>query len=109
VAPLAFMRGRTLKNAFVIVDEAQNATVPQMKMVLTRLGRGSRMIVTGDPSQSDLPSGIRSGLAHAIGILKSVKGVALEELTTADVVRHELVGRIIEAYDRDATRGAPRK
>jgi phosphate starvation-inducible PhoH-like protein len=109
VAPLAFMRGRTLKNAFVIVDEAQNATVPQMKMVLTRLGRGSRMIVTGDPSQTDLPSGVRSGLAHAIGILKSVKGVALEELTKADVVRHELVGLIVDAYDRDAARGAPKK
>jgi phosphate starvation-inducible PhoH-like protein len=109
VAPLAFMRGRTLKNAFVIVDEAQNATVPQMKMVLTRLGRGSRMIVTGDPSQTDLPDKMRSGLGHAIGILKGVKGVALEQLTAADVVRHELVGRIIDAYDRDAARGAPRK
>ncbi|MDP3740183.1 MAG: PhoH family protein [Hyphomonadaceae bacterium] len=105
VAPLAFMRGRTLKNAFVIIDEAQNATVPQMKMVLTRLGKGSRMIVTGDPSQTDLPGGIRSGLAHALGILKGVKGVALEELTKADVVRHELVGRIIDAYERDATKG----
>jgi phosphate starvation-inducible PhoH-like protein len=103
VAPLAFMRGRTLKNAFVIVDEAQNATVPQMKMVLTRLGRGSRMVVTGDLSQTDLPGGVRSGLGHAIGILKGVKGVALEELTRADVVRHELVGRIIEAYDDDAS------
>jgi len=70
VAPLAFMRGRTLKNAFVIIDEAQNATIPQMKMVLTRLGRGSRMIVTGDPSQTDLPGGVRSGLAHALTILK---------------------------------------
>jgi phosphate starvation-inducible PhoH-like protein len=109
VAPLAFMRGRTLKNAFVIVDEAQNATVPQMKMVLTRLGRGSRMIVTGDPSQTDLPDKTRSGLEHAISILKSVKGVALEQLTAADVVRHELVGRIIDAYDRDAARGASRK
>jgi phosphate starvation-inducible PhoH-like protein len=109
VAPLAFMRGRTLKNAFVIIDEAQNATVPQMKMVLTRLGKGSRMIVTGDPSQTDLPGGVRSGLAHAIGILTSVKGVALEELTKADVVRHDIVGRIIEAYDRDAAKGAVRK
>ncbi len=106
VAPLAFMRGRTLKNAFVIIDEAQNATVPQMKMVLTRLGRGSRMVVTGDPSQTDLPGGVTSGLAHAMGILKGVKGVAIEELTRADVVRHELVGRIIDAYDRDATKGA---
>jgi len=109
VAPLAFMRGRTLKNAFVIIDEAQNATVPQMKMVLTRLGRGSRMVVTGDPSQTDLPDKMRSGLSHAIGILKGVKGVAQEQLTAADVVRHELVGRIIDAYDRDASRGASRK
>ena len=109
VAPVAFMRGRTLKNAFVIIDEAQNATVPQMKMVLTRLGRGSRMVVTGDPSQTDLPSNLKSGLGHAIAILKGVKGVALEELTRADVVRHELVGRIIDAYDRDAAKGAARK
>lgn len=109
VAPLAFMRGRTLKNAFVIIDEAQNATVPQMKMVLTRLGRGSRMVVTGDPSQTDLPNNTKSGLGHAISILKGVKGVALEELTRADVVRHELVGRIIEAYDKDSAKGASRK
>jgi phosphate starvation-inducible PhoH-like protein len=109
VAPLAFMRGRTLKNAFVIIDEAQNATAPQMKMVLTRLGKGSRMIVTGDPSQTDLPFNTKSGLSHAIGILRGVKGVALEELTKADVVRHELVGRIIEAYDRDSNKSAGRK
>lgn len=109
VAPLAFMRGRTLKNAFVIIDEAQNATVPQMKMVLTRLGRGSRMVVTGDPSQTDLPNNMRSGLGHAMGILKGVKGVAIEELTRADVVRHELVGRIVDAYDKDAAKGASRK
>ena len=102
VAPLAFMRGRTLKNAFVIIDEAQNATIPQMKMVLTRLGRGSRMIVTGDPSQTDLPERTGSGLAHAIGILNGVAGVALEQLTAKDVVRHELVARIVEAYDREA-------
>ena len=108
VAPLAFMRGRTLKNAFVIIDEAQNATVPQMKMVLTRLGRGSRMVVTGDPSQTDLPNNLKSGLGHAIKILDGVKGVALEQLTRADVVRHELVGRIIEAYDKDAAKGAAR-
>ncbi|OYX45758.1 MAG: phosphate starvation-inducible protein PhoH [Alphaproteobacteria bacterium 32-64-14] len=109
VAPLAFMRGRTLKNAFVIIDEAQNATVPQMKMVLTRLGRASRMVVTGDPSQTDLPNGVKSGLGHAMSILRGVKGVAIEELTRADVVRHELVGRIIEAYDNDASKGASRK
>jgi phosphate starvation-inducible PhoH-like protein len=105
VAPLAFMRGRTLKNAFVIIDEAQNATVPQMKMVLTRLGRGSRMVVTGDPSQTDLPGGVKSGLGHAMSILGDVKGVAIEQLTRADVVRHELVGRIIDAYDKDSEKG----
>ncbi len=99
VAPLAFMRGRTLKNAFVIIDEAQNATVPQMKMVLTRLGRGSRMVVTGDPSQTDLPDKSPSGLAHAMQILKGVNGVAQTGLTAKDVVRHDLVARIVEAYD----------
>jgi phosphate starvation-inducible PhoH-like protein len=88
-----------------IIDEAQNATVPQMKMVLTRLGRGSRMIVTGDPSQTDLIDRTPSGLAHAMRILDGVKGVHIEQLTVADVVRHELVGRIIDAYDRDAAGG----
>jgi len=100
VAPIAFMRGRTLKNAFVIVDEAQNATIPQMKMVLTRLGRDSRMIVTGDPGQVDLPGRQPSGLAHALRILEGVDGVDQMRLTAADVVRHDLVGRIINAYDR---------
>ena len=100
VAPLAFMRGRTLKNAFVIIDEAQNATIPQMKMVLTRLGRNSRMVVTGDPSQVDLPGNQPSGLAHAMHILRSVSGVRHMRLTGSDVVRHDLVGRIIDAYDR---------
>ncbi|MEO1406625.1 MAG: PhoH family protein, partial [Pseudomonadota bacterium] len=102
VAPLAFMRGRTLKNAFVIVDEAQNATIPQMKMVLTRLGRESRMVVTGDPGQVDLPGRERSGLAHALDILSDVKGVHQIKLTAADVVRHDLVGRIIDAYDANS-------
>ncbi|MEM7660750.1 MAG: PhoH family protein [Pseudomonadota bacterium] len=102
VAPLAFMRGRTLKNAFVIVDEAQNATIPQMKMVLTRLGRESRMVVTGDPGQVDLPGRERSGLAHALEILADVKGVHQIKLTAADVVRHDLVGRIIDAYDANS-------
>ncbi|MEL7453155.1 MAG: PhoH family protein, partial [Pseudomonadota bacterium] len=105
VAPLAFMRGRTLKNAFVIVDEAQNATIPQMKMVLTRLGRDSRMVVTGDPGQVDLPGRQPSGLAHAMGILSGVPGVHQEKLTAADVVRHDLVGRIIDAYDAAASAG----
>ncbi len=103
VAPLAFMRGRTLKNAFVIIDEAQNATIPQMKMVLTRLGRGSRMVVTGDPSQTDLQDRSPSGLAHALRILKGVSGVSQAALTAQDVVRHDLVGRIVEAYDEDGT------
>ena len=99
VAPIAFMRGRTLKNAFVIVDEAQNTTIQQMKMVLTRLGRDSRMVVTGDPGQVDLPGRQASGLAHALRILDGVKGVSQMRLTAADVVRHDLVGRIIKAYD----------
>ncbi|ACT60754.1 PhoH family protein [Hirschia baltica] len=101
VAPLAFMRGRTLKNAFVIIDEAQNATIPQMKMVLTRLGRGSRMVVTGDPSQTDLPDRSPSGLAHGMRILEGVEGVAQTALTAKDVVRHDLVARIVTAYDDD--------
>ncbi|MES1199178.1 MAG: PhoH family protein [Pseudomonadota bacterium] len=101
VAPLAFMRGRTLGNAFVIVDEAQNATVPQMKMVLTRLGEGSRMVVTGDPSQIDLPRQDQSGLAHAISILEDVPGVEVIRFAAQDVVRHRLVAHIVEAYHRD--------
>ena len=98
VAPLAFMRGRTLKNAFVIVDEAQNTTIPQMKMVLTRLGRDSRMVITGDPGQVDLPGSQPSGLKHALQILSDVDGVNVHTLTAADVVRHGLVSRIIDAY-----------
>lgn len=101
VAPLAFMRGRTLSNAFVIVDEAQNATVMQMKMVLTRLGEGSRMVVTGDPSQVDLPRNDQSGLAHAVSILEGVRGVEVIRFATQDVVRHRLVAQIVEAYHRD--------
>jgi len=104
VAPLAFMRGRTLANAFVIADEAQNATVFQMKMVLTRLGEGSRMVVTGDPTQVDLPAREPSGLAHALNILDGIEGVEAIRFTTQDVVRHRLVGRIIEAYDGDEAR-----
>ncbi len=98
VAPIAFMRGRTLKHAFVIVDEAQNTSVAQMKMVLTRLGRDSRMVVTGDPEQVDLPAHQTSGLRQALGILDGVEGIAIHRLTGADVVRHALVGRIIAAY-----------
>ncbi len=104
VAPLAFMRGRTLKQAFVIMDEAQNATVAQMKMVLTRLGRDSRMVVTGDPGQVDLPAGQPSGLAHALRILDGVAGIGKTVFTADDVRRHALVSRIIRAYDADAGR-----
>ena len=102
VAPLAFMRGRTLKSAFVIMDEAQNATVSQMKMVLTRLGRDSRMVVTGDPGQVDLPVSQTSGLAHALNILEKVEGVGHVTFSARDVRRHKLVSRIIRAYDQAA-------
>lgn len=101
IAPLAFMRGRTLANAFVVLDEAQNATTMQMKMFLTRLGEGSRMVITGDRSQVDLPRGTTSGLIDAERILDGVKGVSFNYFTAKDVVRHPLVARIIEAYDRD--------
>ncbi len=104
VAPIAFMRGRTLSHAFIIVDEAQNTSRLQMKMVLTRIGEGSRMAVTGDPSQVDLINGADSGLAHAVSILEGVEGVAVARFSVADVVRHPLVGRIVEAYDADAAR-----
>ena len=99
VAPLAYMRGRTLSNAFVIVDEAQNTTPNQLKMVLTRLGYGSKMIVTGDITQTDLPSHQQSGLAVASRLLKSVEGIAFCQLTQADVVRHPLVQKIVAAYE----------
>jgi phosphate starvation-inducible PhoH-like protein len=99
VAPLAFMRGRTLKQAFVIMDEAQNASIAQMKMVLTRLGRDSRMVVTGDPGQVDLPPSQPSGLAHALDILEGVPGIGRTEFKASDVRRHALVSRIIKAYD----------
>ncbi|HYR25576.1 MAG TPA: PhoH family protein [Aquabacterium sp.] len=99
IAPLAFMRGRTLNHAFIILDEAQNTTPEQMKMFLTRIGFGSRAVVTGDVSQIDLPRGARSGLIEAERILKRVKGVAFTRFSAADVVRHPLVQRIVEAYD----------
>jgi phosphate starvation-inducible PhoH-like protein len=104
IAPLAFMRGRTLSNACVILDEAQNTTSMQMKMFLTRLGENSRMIVTGDPSQVDLPNGQPSGLAEAVRLLDGVEGVGIVAFGAQDVVRHELVGRIVEAYDRAASK-----
>ena len=100
IAPLAFMRGRTLSNAAVILDEAQNTTSMQMKMFLTRLGENSRMIVTGDPSQIDLPPGQTSGLVEAVRLLEGVEGIGQVTFTAADVIRHELVTRIVEAYDR---------
>jgi len=100
IAPLAFMRGRTLSNAAVILDEAQNTTAMQMKMFLTRLGENSRMIVTGDPSQVDLPAGQISGLHEALRLLANVEGIANVVFTARDVIRHELVARIVEAYDR---------
>ncbi|MDR7237237.1 PhoH family protein [Neobacillus drentensis] len=99
IAPLAYMRGRTLDDAFVILDEAQNTTHAQMKMFLTRLGFGSKMVITGDQTQIDLPKGAKSGLIAAEGILKNVKGISFVFLETTDVVRHPLVGRIIEAYE----------
>ena len=98
VAPLAYMRGRTLRDAFVILDEAQNTTPTQMRMVLTRLGENSRMVVTGDPSQIDLPAHQRSGLIEAAQVLEGVEGVAICRLTAADVVRHPLVQRLVQAY-----------
>lgn len=102
IAPLAYMRGRTLSDAFIILDEAQNTTSRQMKMFLTRLGFGSRMAVTGDLTQIDLPHGIKSGLSEAIEILKNVDGIGIAELTSTDVVRHDVVSRIVEAYDRSS-------
>ena len=106
IAPLAFMRGRTLSNAVVILDEAQNTTSMQMKMFLTRLGENSRMIVTGDPSQVDLPPGQTSGLADAIRLLANVEGIAVVTYTAEDVIRHELVARIVDAYDKDRRKAA---
>ena len=100
VAPLAFMRGRTLSNACILLDEAQNTTSMQMKMMLTRLGEGSRMIINGDPSQTDLPSGQKSGLTEAVGLLSNVEGIGHVRFRESDVVRHDLVRRIVSAYDR---------
>ena len=105
IAPLAFMRGRTLSNAFVVLDEAQNATSMQMKMFLTRLGEGSRMVITGDRTQIDLPRGVPSGLADAERLLKEIGGISFNYFTARDVVRHPLVARIIEAYEADGPVG----
>ena len=104
VAPIAFLRGRTLSHAFIIIDEAQNTTRLQMKMVLTRIGEGSRMAVTGDPSQIDLVNAADSGLAHAVGLLEGVEGVGVNRFTAQDIVRHPMVERIVRAYDADAAK-----
>ncbi|MBO4804614.1 MAG: PhoH family protein [Paludibacteraceae bacterium] len=107
IAPLAFMRGRTLNDAFVILDEAQNTTVQQIKMFLTRMGMNSKIVVTGDVSQIDLPPSVRSGLIDALDVLRSVKGIAKIEFNVKDIVRHKLVQRIVDAYDdRDKKRKA---
>jgi phosphate starvation-inducible PhoH-like protein len=101
IAPLAFMRGRTLSNAFVVLDEAQNATSMQMKMFLTRLGQGSRMVITGDRTQIDLPRGVSSGLWDAERMLKHIPKISFSYFTSKDVVRHPLVAAIIEAYEKE--------
>ncbi|MDR1310973.1 MAG: PhoH family protein [Burkholderiaceae bacterium] len=108
IAPLAYMRGRTLNNAFVILDEAQNTTPKQMKMFLTRIGFGSRAVITGDITQTDLPPGQRSGLVEAIHILQNIRGIAIRHFSAADIVRHPLVARIVSAYEK-AEKPSPRK
>ena len=100
IAPLAFMRGRTLAHSFVILDEAQNTSAMQMKMFLTRIGEGSKMVITGDPSQIDLPPGQESGLEQAVSLLSGVRGIEAIRFKSADVVRRDLVARIVEAYDK---------
>ena len=109
IAPLAYMRGRTLERAFVILDEAQNTTPRQMKMFLTRIGFGSKVIVTGDKTQKDLPAGVRSGLDIAMQVLKKVDGISFCQLTNKDVVRHPLVQKIVEAYDEYEKKQKPQK
>ena len=106
-APLAFMRGRTLANAFVVLDEAQNCTVEQMLMLLTRMGEHTKMVVAGDTTQSDLKYGQRSGLDHALRVLEGVPGIAIQRLGREDIVRHPLVGRIVDAYDADRAKPGP--
>ena len=108
LAPLAYMRGRTLNEAFVILDEAQNTTVEQMKMFLTRIGYGSKVVVTGDPSQADLSRETPSGLSNAVFLLRDLDEVGLTQFTSNDVVRHSLVQKIVEAYDREPTRETER-
>ena len=109
VAPLAYMRGRTLSNAFIILDEAQNTTKEQMKMFLTRMGDGSKMVITGDVTQIDLPEGKKSGLKHAVSILKNRDGIQTVTLTSKDVVRHPLVMQIVRAYEKESTKEGKQK
>ncbi len=109
IAPLAYMRGRTLSGAFVILDEAQNTTSEQMKMFLTRMGEGSRMVITGDVTQIDLPEGKKSGLKHALRVLKEIDGIAICHLTDKDVVRDPLVMKIVRAYETDSKRSESEK
>jgi phosphate starvation-inducible PhoH-like protein len=110
VAPLAFMRGRTLAHCYAILDEAQNTTAMQMKMFLTRMGEGTRMVITGDLSQVDLPSGLRSGLRDALDTLEGIQGIGVVRFGQRDVVRHPLVARIVGAYDqREAAQGEVRR
>jgi phosphate starvation-inducible protein PhoH and related proteins len=107
VAPLAYMRGRTLNNSFIILDESQNTTVEQMKMFLTRIGFGSTAVITGDITQVDLPRGTKSGLAHVMEVLKGIPGISFTRFQPKDVVRHPLVQRIVEAYERFEERQPP--
>ncbi|WP_286801615.1 PhoH family protein, partial [Marinobacter sp. UBA2498] len=107
IAPLAYMRGRTLNHSFVILDEAQNTTPEQMKMFLTRIGFGSKAVINGDPSQIDLPKGQPSGLTHALAVLETVQGIASTRFTSGDVVRHPLVARIVDAYEKASLEARP--
>lgn len=104
VLPLAFMRGRTLNEAFIILDEAQNTTVMQMKMFLTRMGFGSKTVITGDITQVDLPRGVNSGLAHAVKLLANIPEISIHQFTSQEVVRHPLVAKIVDSYDQDPQR-----
>jgi phosphate starvation-inducible PhoH-like protein len=106
IAPLAYMRGRTLNDSYIILDEGQNATVPQMKMFLTRMGANSRIVVTGDTTQVDLPLGTVSGLANAVDLLRDVNGIGIVTLDKSDIVRHPLVQAIVNAYEEAETAGA---
>ena len=108
VAPLAYMRGRTLDNAFIILDEAQNTTPAQMKMFLTRIGFGSKVVITGDSTQKDLPSGTTSGLDVAVKVVKDLEGISICTLTSKDVVRHPLVQKIVKAYEEYEKKTAPK-